>query len=197
MASVTPLNRFEGSNRDQTTQEERHKRMAALLASTAGGDRQAFRELYGLSSRLIYGVVLAVMSDREIAAEVAQDVYLAIWRRAAAFDPERGNPVSWMAAIARNRAIDRLRAERTRGFVSFEADVPDVADTTDTENVAIANIAVRRLLADLRPEYRRALLLAYFKGYTHSELAAVMKVPVGTAKSWVRRGLEAMKEALE
>jgi RNA polymerase sigma-70 factor (ECF subfamily) len=102
-----------------------------------------------------------------------------------------------MAAIARNRAIDRLRAERARGFVRYTDEVPDIAGNDQPAELTVDAIAVRRVMADLRPEFRNAVLLTYFRGYTHSELAGVMNVPVGTAKSWVRRGLASLKEALE
>ena len=137
------------------------------------------------------------MRDNGLAEEVAQEVYVTIWKRAASFDAARGNPLAWMAAIARNRAIDRLRAERARGFVAFTDQVPDVPDDSQDGFVTVEALAVRRALKDLRPEFRRAVMLSYFQGYTHTELAAVMDVPVGTAKSWVRRGLAALKEALE
>lgn len=169
--------------------------MAALLADTAMGDRNAFRRLYHMSADRIFGTLVFILRDREIAADVAQETYVAIWKRADRFDPARGDPFSWMCAIARNRAIDRLRAERVRGFVTFAAEVPEPAgDAADTGDRAVAAISVKRCLAGLKPEYRTALELTYFEGYTHSELAEVLDVPIGTAKSWVRRGLIACKE---
>lgn len=175
---------------------EHRRRLSDLLAATGAGDRAAFRILYDLSVRFVFGVVVAVVQDQQISEEVAQEVYVAIWKRAASFDSERGNPLSWMAAIARNRAIDRLRAERVRGFIAFTDEVPDLADDTADTDLTIDTLAVRRVLEDLRPEFRKALLLSYFRGYTHTELAAVLDIPVGTAKSWVRRGLAALREGL-
>ena len=110
---------------------EQSRVMADLLAACATGDRLAFRRFYDLSSRYVFGVVLAVLKDREIAAEVAQETYVRIWKRAGQFDVGSGNPLSWTGAIARNCAIDRLRAERSRGFVEFSDEVPDVITNPD------------------------------------------------------------------
>ena len=175
---------------------EQSRIMADLLAACAAGDRSAFRRFYDLSSRYVFGVVLAVLRDREMAAEVAQETYVRIWKRAGQFDAECGNPLSWTGSVARNCAIDRLRAERARGFVEYSDEVPDVVRNSDPAAQTLDSMVIRRLLMDLRPEYRQALLLCYFQGYTYIELANVLDVPVGTAKSWVRRGLAAMKEAM-
>ncbi len=176
---------------------ERRRRLAGLLEACAEGDRQAFRALYDLSARFVFGVVRAVVSDYRMAEEVAQEVYVSIWKRAGSFDPQKGNPMAWMAAIARNRAIDRLRAERARGFIVACEEIPDIPGDDTPADLTVDALAVRRALVDLRPEWRDALLLFYFRGYTHSELAGIMDIPVGTAKSWLRRGLSALKEALE
>lgn len=175
---------------------EQSRQMAELLSACAAGDRLAFRRFYDLSSRYVFGVVLAILKDREIAAEVAQETYVRIWKRAGQFKASSGNPLSWTGSVARNCAIDRLRAERARGFVEFSDEVPDVITNPDPAAETLDSMVVRRLLQDLRPEYRQALLLCYFQGYTYIELASVLDVPVGTAKSWVRRGVAAMKEAM-
>lgn len=170
--------------------------MADLLAACADGDRRAFRRFYDLSARYVFGVVLAILKDRDMAAEVAQETYVRIWKRAGQFKSSCGNPLSWIGSIARNCAIDRLRAERARGFVEYSDEVPDVISNPDPAAQTLDSMVIRRLLQDLRPEYRQAVLLCYFQGYTYIELASVLDVPVGTAKSWVRRGLSAMKDAM-
>lgn len=175
---------------------EQSRVMADLLSACAEGDRLAFRRFYDLSSRYVFGVVLAILRDRDMAADVAQETYVRIWKRAGQFKSSCGNPMSWIGSIARNCAIDRLRAERARGFVEYSDDVPDVISNPDPASQTLDSMVIRRLLQDLRPEYRQALLLCYFQGYTYIELASVLDIPVGTAKSWVRRGLAAMKEAL-
>ena len=178
-------------------EDERRRQIAELIGACAAGDRPAFRRLYDLSSRFVCGIILAILRDNEMVAEVAQEVYVSIWQRAGSFDDETRNPLAWIAAIARNRAIDRLRAERARGFIVATDEVPDIAGDDPPAGLLVEAVAARRALADLRPEFRRALLLSYFKGYTHTELARALDVPVGTAKSWVRRGLAALKVALE
>lgn len=194
---LTPSSERDQSIRRQRDCVEQRRRLADLLRQCANGERAAFRRLYDLSSRFVFGVVKAVLPDDAMAEDVAQEVYVTIWRRAGSFDADKGNPLAWMAAIARNRAIDRLRAERTRGFVSYSDEVPDLASDEPSVELTVDALAVRRVLDDLKPEFREAILLTYFKGYTHTELAGIMNVPVGTAKSWVRRGLAALKEALD
>ncbi|MFL4470161.1 RNA polymerase sigma factor [Tateyamaria armeniaca] len=175
---------------------EQSRLIAELLGACAAGDRVAFRRFYDVSARYVFGVVLSILRDREIASEVAQETYVRIWKRAGHFQAECGNPLSWIGSIARNCAIDRLRSERARGFVQFSDEVPDIGGDPDPAARTLDTIVIRRLLDDLRPEYRQALLLCYFQGYTYIELASVMDVPVGTAKSWVRRGIAALKEAM-
>ena len=176
---------------------ERHAHMAALIASCAAGDRAAFGLLYGQSVRFVFAVVRSVLGDSMIAEEVTQEIYVTIWRRASSFDIDKGSPLAWIGTISRNRAIDTLRAERARGFVSYSADVPDFASHDQSPDLTIEIFAMRRALAELRPDFRNAILLSYFKGYTHVELAVVMGVPMGTAKSWLQRGLAAMNKALQ
>ncbi len=175
---------------------EQSRLMAELLEACAEGDRRAFRTFYEISSRYVFGVVLAILRDRDTANEVAQETYVRIWKRAGQFRSDCGNPLSWTGSIARNCAIDRLRADRSRGFVEYSDEVPDIGGNIDPAEQTLNSMVIRRLMQDLRPEYRKALLLCYFQGYTYIELASVMDVPVGTAKSWVRRGLAALKEAM-
>ena len=194
---LTPAAERDPTSGKQGASCEQRRRLSELIEACAEGDRAAFRRLYDLSARFVFGVVRAVLHDAEMAEDVAQEVYVSIWKRANSFDTQKGNPLAWVAAIARNRAIDRLRAERARGFVTYSDELPELASAEPSAETAVDALAVRRMIADLRPEFREALLLTYFKGYTHSELAGVMNVPVGTAKSWVRRGLAALKETLQ
>lgn len=175
---------------------EQSRELAELLEACAREDRIAFRRFYELSSRYVFGVTLAILRDRETASEVAQETYVRIWRRASQFNLNSGNPLSWIGSIARNCAIDRLRSDRARGFVEFSDEVPDIAAGPDPAIQMLDSMVIRRLLEELRPEYRRAILLCYFQGYSYNELATVLDVPTGTAKSWVRRGLAALKEAM-
>jgi RNA polymerase sigma-70 factor (ECF subfamily) len=176
--------------------DARGRLIGELVLACAGGDRPAFRRLYELSSPKVFGVLVGMLRDRDAAAEVAQEVYVSVWRNAASFRPERGSALGWLVTIARNRAIDRLRAARARGVSARIDDFPDLAADTAPAESAVDALALRRALLALRPEPRRALLLVFFRGYTHEEVARALNVPVGTSKTWVRRGLMALREAL-
>ncbi len=125
VTQLTPSSERDRGNGDRRTDRcEQRRRLTELIEACAAGDRAAFRRLYDLSSRFVFGVVLAILRDAGMAEDVAQEVYISVWKRAGSFDTDKGNPLAWMAAIARNRAIDRLRAERARGFVSDTDEVP-------------------------------------------------------------------------
>lgn len=175
---------------------ELRARLPALIEECAGGNRAAFRRLYDLTSRRVFGVALAVLRDQATAEEVAQEVYVQIWRQAGGFSSDRANPVGWISSIARNRAIDRLRADRARGFVRFSDDVPDIADDRHGADAPLDTLVLTRALSGLRPEYRKVILLSYFRGYTQSELTDLLGLPLGTIKSWTKRGLAELREAL-
>ncbi|MEL6265695.1 MAG: sigma-70 family RNA polymerase sigma factor [Pseudomonadota bacterium] len=171
--------------------------MAALLARSGTGDRRAFARLYALAGTRMISVVRGVVRDRAMAEEVVQETWIAIWRRAAQYRAERGEPLAWMSVIARHQAIDRLRAERARGFVCTMEEPPEMAVEGPGAGLTLECLALRRAFGGLKAEYRRALELAFVDGYTHAEVAGVMAVPVGTAKTWVRRGLIALRAAME
>lgn len=196
VTKLVPRSQQHGGVRAKMGTAEQSRLIADLLIKCAAGDRAAFRRFYDASSRYVFGVVLGILRDREIASEVAQETYVRIWKRAGHFRADCGNPLSWIGSIARNCAIDRLRSERARGFVQFSDEVPDMGGDPDPAGTTLDTMVIRKLLDELRPEYRQALLLCYFQGYTYIELASVMDVPVGTAKSWVRRGIAALKEAM-
>lgn len=176
----------------------RNHELEQLLARIEQRDRIAFRQLYALTSKPLFNIVLSMVRQREIAEEVTQDTYVTIWNRAGHFDASRGRPFAWLATIARNRAIDRLRRDRSR-----QRDMVDVEDCGELEDqlavapsMSVDAVAVRCALNDLKPEYREAILLAYFRGCSHAEIAETMAVPLGTAKSWVRRGLSCLQQLL-
>jgi RNA polymerase sigma-70 factor (ECF subfamily) len=137
-----------------------------------------------------------MLGRADLAEDVLQDTFVTIWERAAHYDPTLGSAVAWMTTIARHRAIDRLRIAGRE----VQAD-PDRPFETDANLASKAinigeSFAVRRALRELSDDHRHAVMLTYSYGYTHEELAERLGVPLGTAKSWVRRGLQAMKESL-
>jgi RNA polymerase sigma-70 factor (ECF subfamily) len=171
------------------------------LLATAGGDRRAFESLYQRTSAKLFGVCLRILRERSEAEEVLQDVYLTIWRMASLYDAQRASPTTWLAMIARNRAIDRLRAGRVE-----RAGVPiDFADELADEGPAVMALAEaasegRRLhdcLDELNDEQRRAIRVAFFEGCTYEELAQRSATPLGTIKSWIRRGLLRLRDCMQ
>ena len=175
--------------------------ITAAFARIPAGDRAALQTVYRLTSAKLFGVVLRILGDRNDAEDVLQEVYVTVWRKAAAFDPARASPMTWLIAIARNRAIDRLRATRpNRRIAPLEA-ADNVADAAPTADRALeASEESSRLhgcLDTLAERERAALRAAFFDGNTYEELAARMRVPLGTMKSWIRRAMIKLKACLE
>ena len=175
--------------------------LVILLDQVAGGDRSAFQALYISTKAKLFGVVLRIIYNQDDAAEVLQEVYLRIWHHAAAYNADKGAPMTWMVAIARNRALDWRR--RMRIEVSLD-DAPQIEEEADEgpsplQN-AIASDDARQLyecMSELDDHQQRCLMLAYQEGLTHKELAIRLNQPLGTVKSWIRRGLLHLKECLE
>ena len=173
--------------------------LVSLLDRTAGGDLAAFRGLYDATSAKLFGVVIRILRERGEAEDVLQEVYIIVWRKAAEFDTSRASPITWMATIARNRAIDRLRARGSRPTTPIEA-VAEIRDErAGADEVMSANDETRRLnaaLGKLDARHAEAIRSTYFEGLTYEALAKREGVPVGTLKSWVRRGLVRMRGEL-
>jgi RNA polymerase sigma-70 factor, ECF subfamily len=157
------------------------------------GSAEAFRRLYQMSAALLLGAALRILGRRELAEEALHDAFAKIWQSAASFDPLAARPGAWMVAIVRNRALD-MRASH---------DVSHVASSETLEDTPFHDadpVEVRRLrdcLGRLEAPQRQALVLAYDRGLSHSELAAQLGAPLGSAKSWVRRGLASLRRCLE
>ncbi len=175
--------------------------LAAALVRVAGGDRAALNMVYRDTSAKLFGVCLRILNNRSEAEDVLQEVYVTVWRKAAAFDPGRASPITWMVAIARNRAIDRLRASAiSRRMEPIEAAdaVSDPAPAA-VERVELAQQHQRLAgcLEELEARHSAAIRAAFLDGSTYEELAARMSVPLGTMKSWIRRGLLKLRACLE
>ncbi len=174
--------------------------LAKLLQRVAEGDTAAFKQFYGRTSAKLFGLILRILIERQEAEDVLQEVYVTVWRKAATFDPARASPITWAATIARNRAIDRLRARPVRAQVPVEAahDLADEGPPPDAGLVASQDARrVAQALSLLEPRHAAAIRACYFEGVTYDELAERERVPVGTLKSWVRRGLIRMRSQLE
>ncbi len=181
--------------------ETRRRQLAAAIARVAAGDRAALRLVYAATSAKLFGVCLRILGDRSEAEDVLQEVYLTVWRKAARFDKSVASPITWLVAIARNRAIDRLRSGAVaRRSLPIEA-ADDIADAGPS---AIERLEARdehaRLddcFEELEERQRVAIRAAFLDGLTYEELARRSEVPLGTMKSWIRRGLKKLRACLE
>jgi len=166
------------------------------MQAVADGDRAAFASLYNLTSPRLMGVALYIVRRRDWAEEVLQEGFVSIWRKAASFDSARGAVLPWMATVIRYRAIDFLRALRR------ETDARNTLRDAAPDGAALippleTNLQLSRCLAKLHENHRNAVILSFYNGFSHGELAETLGVPLGTAKSWVRRGLGQLKECLD
>ena len=175
------------SSPDPSSANAARAALVEALIRTGDADRDAFRAVYQLTSAKLFGICLRICEDRQGAEDVLHDVYLTIWHRAATYRPERASPIAWLATIARNRAIDWRRRQL--------ADPARAQDET-----LIADELHGRLhgcLEAIEPRQRSAIRSAFFGGLTYAELALAQAVPLGTMKSWVRRGLLALRGCLD
>ena len=175
--------------------------LVAALARIPAGDRAALQTVYRLTSAKLFGVVLRILDERSEAEDVLQEVYLTVWRKAGDFDAARASPMTWLIAIARNRAIDRLRAGRiARRMEPIEAATEITDGAASAESTLADSETAARLagcLDTLAAHERTALRGAFFDGNTYEELAQRMAVPLGTMKSWIRRAMIKLKACLE
>ena len=178
--------------------------LAPLLAATARGDQAAFARLYAQSSPHLLALLVRMLKRMDWAEEALQDCYMRIWRRSDSYQPDRGAPMAWLMTIARYRALDVLRARRPE---LIEAETPEGAPSLleradegqRPDAGAVEQEDLRRLgdcMTRLSDDERRSVLLAYYEGYTHTELSARLGSPLGTIKSWVRRGLQQLRDCL-
>jgi RNA polymerase sigma-70 factor, ECF subfamily len=170
-----------------------------LMAAVARGDQVAFERLYAATRAKLYGVVLRILRRSDLAEEVMQETYLRVWRHAGDFDPKVATPITWMVAIARNRALDVIRK---KSEVSIE-DEPAAAEPVSEEPNPLARREMtdelRRLLAclgELEEDRRRLVLLAYYDGWSRDQLAVKFDAPPNTVKTWLRRSLLQIRECL-
>ncbi|MDN4571779.1 RNA polymerase subunit sigma-24 [Pandoraea cepalis] len=173
--------------------------LTGLLTLAQLGDEDAFAQLYRHTSSVLFGVILRVTHHRAEAEDILQDVYMALWQRRLVFDAQRGDVLAWMSTIARNRAISYLRKrqpipldETLMSSIAADTALPPELSEKDREKRRLS-VAMTALSA----QQRQAITIAYFGGFTYTELARTLGVPEGTAKSWIRRGLAKLRDVLE
>ena len=180
-------------------------RLRPLLAAVALGDRKAFRTLYDLSSAKLFGFALRVLRKDELAEEALQDAFVAIWHAAASYQPHLASPPTWMAAIVRNKALDirrRAQAGLESGAGQFDHDAVDGLEDAamgPLERVQLSRDAdaLGRCLDTLAGRQRQAIGMAFLHELSHSEVAARLSQPIGTVKTWIRRGLDRLRDCLD
>lgn len=168
-----------------------------LLVAVASGNKNAFRELYDATSSRLYPVCLKMLRDRDAANDVFQEAYFRIWQKAHLYDREKGPALGWMVTITRRCVLDRL-AQTKRTLISLD-DADEELLSSASERLgggSVEALSLKRCLENLDAKYARAILLAYFHGLTHEELSSKLSVPLGTAKSWVTRGLAKLQQCL-
>jgi RNA polymerase sigma-70 factor (ECF subfamily) len=173
--------------------------LANLMKRVAAGERAALRQLYDATSAKLFAVCLRILSDREESEDVLQEVYVTIWRRADRFDGSRASVMTWVSTIARNRAIDRLRARGPLAYADQVEDleIPDGAVSAEALLVTAGEEGrLRNCLSELDARTEKVIRTAFFEGVTYEALARRMDTPLGTVKSWVRRGLAKLKGCL-
>ncbi len=172
-----------------------------LIVQVAAGNADAFEVIYDRHSRVVFSLAMRLLGDRQAAQDLAQESFVGAWRSAAAYSAARGSVRSWLLAIVRNRGIDRLRGrkadERRRVALESQETVKAAPSAAEAALTRVAASAANKGLADLPDEQRQAISLAYYGGYSHSEIAGLLDIPLGTVKTRVRRGLDGLRHTLE
>ena len=183
-----------------TTNED----LAAWLARAALHDRAAFERLYQATCAHLLGVAFRILGQRERAEEVLQEAFMNVWHHAGSFDARIATPMTWLINIVRNKAIDAARSGRGERESTVALDdeahavaVDDASLPAQLLDEHLVKLKVDACMAALTAQQRQALALAYYRGLVHTEVAEAMRVPLGTAKAWVRRGLDRLKSCLE
>lgn len=177
------------------------RRLELLLARIAEGDQASLEDFYGETCRRVLGLVTRILGDRQRAEEATLDVYAQVWQKASSFRSSRGRPMTWVLTMARNRAVDLLRASAAEGT---RRDLLDYAEELRDERAGPEErtiwgeraTAVREALGRLAEDQRLLITAAFFRGRTHQELADVLGMPLGTVKTKIRRGLMELRAQL-
>lgn len=174
--------------------------LADLIADIARRDATALRTLYDRTAPKLLGVILRIQTDRGMAEDVLQEVYLRVWQKAASYSPAAGRPLAWLCSIARNRAIDGVRRrQEVQGPVTEDGEdwVERLVDPHDSEGTILGRDALRACLGRLEAMHRDCIVLAYCEGQSREDLALRYDRPVSTIKTWLHRGLATLRGCLD
>lgn len=174
--------------------------LMGLLIAVAREDRHAFQRLYEKISGRMFGLCLKLASQRDLAEEAVQDAFVQIWHNASEYHNDRGAPLSWMMTIARYRTLDLMRSRKSKatdGDANLDKAEDQREGPLDTSLRSADSAVLTGCIEELSDVQRDSILLSYYRGFTHDELAVALSSPIGTVKSWVRRGLMALKRCLE
>ncbi|NCP18613.1 MAG: sigma-70 family RNA polymerase sigma factor [Erythrobacter sp.] len=185
----------------QESSPEARDRLKRAMDRLAAGDRGALEVVYRLTNVKLFGICCRILGDRKEAEDALQDVYITLWRNASRYDASRASPIAWLATFARNRAVDRLRTGKVRrGAVPVDeaAQLADGSAPADAMMIDAERTArVHSCLETLDPKQGGPIRTAFLEGQTYAELAERDGVPLGTMKSWIRRGLAKLRDCME
>lgn len=174
--------------------------LMGLLIAVAREDRRAFQRLYEKISGRMFGLCLKLANQRDLAEEAVQDAFVQIWHHAGEYHTDRGAPLGWMLTIARYRTLDLMRARKSKQTAG-DSHLEHIEDGREGPlDMSLRTAGAEQLtgcLEELSEAQRDSILLSYYRGFTHDELSETLSSPIGTVKSWIRRGLMALKRCLE
>lgn len=175
-----------------------------MIGQIARSDRAAFNEFYDRYNRLVFGIALTILGERATAEEVTLDVFMRVWQKAYTYRADRAKVSTWLIALTRHHAIDILRRERSHltpnrlnGYETTPAGMPATNDLEEQVETSLEGKRIRAAFAKLPAEQREALVLAYFRGHTQSQIAEILKAPLGTIKTRIRLGMQKLRQMLE
>lgn len=190
----------DGENRDFADAEFRHRmNLVGLIAAVAKRDEAAFEHLYAATRAKLFGVVLRILRRQDLAEEVVQEAYVKIWNSAGQFNPALASPITWMASIARNRAVDVVRKRRELSIEEEPTAIEVADDSMDPLARREITEELKRVLecvGRLEPDRQKLVLLAYYNGWSREQLAAKFEMPVSTVKTWLRRSMMDIRKCL-
>jgi RNA polymerase sigma-70 factor, ECF subfamily len=175
--------------------------LARWIAAVGIGDQTAYRRLYDATSPKLFAVALRILRDEGRAEDVLQDSFINVWNSASVYDPSLSAPMTWLVTIVRNRALDYVRRNDRRA-IELDETLLETLESDEKGPLQAAMLgqqgaALHGCLKRLEANQRQVIAFAYFQGLSHSELATTLRIPIGTVKTWIRRGLEKLRRCLD